>query len=39
MADGRICARGQVVVTISGERQGVGDPIAPADPIEPLTEE
>lgn len=39
MADGRICARGQVVVTISGERQGVGDPIAPADPIESLTED
>ncbi|WP_328351000.1 PaaI family thioesterase [Streptomyces sp. NBC_00457] len=33
MPDGRICARGQVVVTISGERAGVGDP------IEPLTEE
>ncbi|MEU0641490.1 MULTISPECIES: PaaI family thioesterase [Streptomyces phaeochromogenes group] len=33
MPDGRICARGQVVVTISGERPGVGDP------IEPLTEE
>ncbi|MGW1780521.1 PaaI family thioesterase [Streptomyces sp. NPDC002143] len=33
MADGRICARGQVVVSISGERAGVGDP------IEPLTEE
>ncbi|WP_406440839.1 PaaI family thioesterase [Streptomyces sp. NBC_01613] len=42
MTDGRICARGQVVVTISGERAGVGDPIAhvdPVDPIEPLTEE
>ncbi|MFI5820434.1 PaaI family thioesterase [Streptomyces rishiriensis] len=33
IADGRVCARGQVVVTISGERPGVGDP------IEPLTEE
>ncbi|MFC9502129.1 PaaI family thioesterase [Streptomyces sp. NPDC057002] len=33
ITDGRICARGQVVVTISGERPGVGDP------IEPLTEE
>ncbi|MEV1080030.1 PaaI family thioesterase [Streptomyces sp. NPDC050211] len=33
MPDGRICARGQVVVTISGERAGVGDP------IDPLTEE
>ncbi|MFC4464106.1 PaaI family thioesterase [Streptomyces xiangluensis] len=42
MADGRICARGQVVVTISGERPGVGDPIDPidpTDPIQPLTEE
>ena len=33
IADGRVCARGQVVVTISGERPGVGDP------IEPLMEE
>ncbi|MFE7840472.1 PaaI family thioesterase [Streptomyces sp. NPDC057474] len=48
MTDGRVCARGQVVVTISGERPGVGDPIDPiattdpigtTDPIEPLTEE
>ena len=31
MTDGRICARGQVVVTISGERPGVGDPIEPLD--------
>jgi uncharacterized protein (TIGR00369 family) len=36
LTDGRICARGQVVVSISGERPGVGDPI---DPIEPLAEE
>ncbi|MFF5140023.1 PaaI family thioesterase [Streptomyces sp. NPDC013157] len=42
MADGRVCARGQVVVTISGERPGIGDPIDPLDPldpVEPLTEE
>ena len=39
MTAGHICARGQVVVTISGERQGVGDPIAPVDPTESLTEE
>lgn len=45
MTDGVVCARGQVVVTISGERPGVGepiqavDPIDPGDPIEPLTEE
>lgn len=31
LTDGRICARGQVVVTISGERPGVGDPIEPLD--------
>lgn len=29
---GAVCARGQVVVTISGERVGLGEPIAP-DPI------
>lgn len=39
LTDGRICARGQLVVTISGERAGVGDPIAPVDPIDPLTQE
>jgi len=42
MTDGVVCARGQVVVTISGERPGVGEPIDPIDPIgaiEPLTEE
>ncbi|WP_019071884.1 PaaI family thioesterase [Streptomyces hokutonensis] len=42
MTDGIVCARGQVVVTISGERPGVGEPIdsiRPIDAIEPLTEE
>ncbi|MET7688989.1 PaaI family thioesterase [Streptomyces sp. NPDC005483] len=34
MTDGRLCARGQVVVSISGERPGVGEPIAPADPAD-----
>ncbi|GAA2409763.1 hypothetical protein GCM10010191_17990 [Actinomadura vinacea] len=27
LADGTVCARGQVVVTVSGERPGVGAPI------------
>ncbi|MFF4015883.1 PaaI family thioesterase [Streptomyces sp. NPDC001843] len=36
MTDGRICARGQVVVTISGERPGVGDPIDTVDPDDPI---
>lgn len=42
MTDGVVCARGQVVVTISGERPGVGEPIQPIQPIdaiEPPTEE
>lgn len=34
MTDGRLCARGQVVVSIAGERPGVGEPIAPADPAD-----
>ncbi|MEU1271854.1 PaaI family thioesterase [Streptomyces sp. NPDC005799] len=36
LTDGRLCARGQVVVSISGERPGVGGPIDPLDPPDPL---
>ncbi|MET7650104.1 MULTISPECIES: PaaI family thioesterase [unclassified Streptomyces] len=41
LTDGRLCARGQVVVTISGERPGVGEPIEPlAEQLaEPFAEE
>ncbi len=39
MTDGVVCARGQVVVSISGERAGVGEPVQPTDPTDPLTEE
>ncbi|MER5428074.1 PaaI family thioesterase [Streptomyces sp. NPDC002588] len=38
LTEGRVCARGQVVVTISGERPGIGDPIEPLT-AEPLTQE
>jgi uncharacterized protein (TIGR00369 family) len=31
LPDGRSCARGQVVVTVSGERPGIGEPIERLD--------